>query len=107
MRRILLPKMEPIRRGSSPTLHFNIPYRPDLITGGYIKFSQRGAVLFEKAFDNPAVSVGDFSIKVDLTEAETLELTTFDTLKVQLRFIFKYGKTGGSDIFEYPVDDVL
>lgn len=107
MRRILTPPVAPIRRGSSPTLHFDIPYRPDLITGGYIKFAQRGAVLFEKAFSDPAVEVGDFFIKVDLTEDETLGLTTFDTLKAQIRFIFKYGKTGGSDTFEYPVDDVL
>ena len=107
MRRVLLPKMKPIRRGSSPTLHFDIPYRPDLITGGYITFAQRGTVLFEKAFDDPSVELGDFFVEVDLTEKETLELTSYDTLKAQLRFIFKYGKTGGSDIFEYPVDDVL
>lgn len=109
MRRVMPTMPEPvcIRRGSTPTLTIRIPYRPDIITGGYITFAQRGAVLFEKSFDDSNVNVGDFQIKVHLTQEETLGLTSVDTLKAQLRFILKYGQTAGSDMYEWPVDDVL
>lgn len=107
MRKIPPPQMEPIRRGTTPTLRLDTPYPAELIRGGYITFSQRGSVLYEKKFDDEVVKVYDNLVSVELSQAETLVLTPVDVCKIQMRFIFKHGKTASSGVYKIPVEDTL
>ena len=102
-----LRKLEPIRRGSTPSLFFKTPYQAEIIVDGYLTFSQRGSVVLEKRFTDGSVSVLDGGLIVDLTQAETLKLTPVDDCYVQARFVFVAGKTASADVWEIPVLDVM
>ena len=106
------PMMDVIRRGSTPTLMLRTPYSAEIIVGGYITISQRGSVVLEKEFSDPSVRVlptieDDTLVEVDLTQEETLMLTTVDFAKVQMRFKLEAEKTAASGVFEYQVLDIL
>lgn len=83
-----------MERGTTPTLIFNVKLREDHIVDGYITFAQRGIVCLEKRItDESAVTVGDYHIKVRLTQEETMNFTSVDKLKIQLRLKLKGGAT--------------
>lgn len=107
MRRNLPQTMDPVRRGTTPTLVFCIPYDPEIIVSGYITFSQRGFDLFEKRFPSESVTIEAGRLLVDLTQEETLQFTTADVCRAQIRFAFKYGKAGASGIYKIPVLGIL
>ena len=102
MRRHTEQMMDPIRRGSTPSLLFKTPYEAEIIVGGFLTFSQRGAVVFEKKIPEE-VAVLDGGLVCDLSQEETLQLTTVDVLKAQAWFILPYGKTAGSGVWRIPV----
>ena len=107
MRRFTTPiTMAPIRRGSTPSLLFKNPYSPEIIVGGYLTFSQRGAVVFDKKMPEE-VQVLDGGLIVDLSQQETLQFTTVDVLKVQARFLFPEGKSAASGVWHIPILDTL
>lgn len=109
MRRYNQPQwMKPIHRGSTPSLLFHTPYDDtSIIADGYLTFSQRGAVVFEKKFTDDSISILPGGIVVDLTQEETLKLTAVDTCKVQARYNLLYGKTATGTVWEVPVLDTL
>ena len=110
MRRNRTQYMDPIKRGTTPTLKFNHPYGPgilDLVECGYITFVQRGEVVFEKRFDDDSVQVAPQCILVDLNREETLQLTTADLCRAQILFDLKYGKVAESGIYKIPVHESL
>lgn len=107
MRRNQTKMMDPVRRGTTPTLIFDCPYDPFIIEGGYVTFMQRGEFLFEKKFSDDCVTIETGKVLVDLTQEETLQLTTADVCSAQMRFVFKYEKTAASGIYKIPVLDVL
>lgn len=110
MRRNQTHYMDPIRRGTTPTLKMKHPYDEnilDLVEGGYITFVQRGEVVFEKRFDDDSVEVRPCVIMVDLTREETLQLTTVDLCRAQILFDLKYGKVAESGIYKIPVHESL
>lgn len=94
-------------RGTTPTIKFKTPYDASLVSGGFITFSQRGSVVIDKSFDEDSVTVSDNSIQVELTQKDTLSLTTVDTCKVQVRLILVSGKRAASNVIEVPVGMIL
>ncbi len=106
------PMMESIRRGSTPTLMLKTPYPAEIIVGGYATIEHRGSVVIEKRFNDHSVRVittaqGYAFVDVDLTQDESLALTTADLARVQLRFILESEKTAASGVYEYIVLDIL
>lgn len=105
------PMMDQIRRGSTPTLFMETPYPAEIIKDGYVNIEQRGETVIEKRFNDSLVRIlttveGLAFIEVDLTQDETLALTTADHARAQLRFIFDGEKTAASGEYEYQVLDI-
>lgn len=99
--------MDPIRRGTTPTMFFDMPYSMEYIEGGYITFEQRGELLYEKTFQEPCVQVEDGRVSVELSAEETLMLTEEDALRVQMVVCLIDGKNAASGICEISVLDGL
>jgi hypothetical protein len=96
-----------MRRGTTPTLTFTTPYAADLIQSGYISFMQRGEDVLDISLTDPAVTIEDESISVDLTQEQTLLFTTADTVKMQIRAKLTSGKAVASNIVEDCVCPIL
>lgn len=94
-------------RGTTPTLKFKTPYSASLVSGGFITFSQRGSVVIDKPIDDESVTVSDNSVQVELTQKETLSLTTVDVCKIQVRLVLASGKRAASNVLEVPVGMIL
>lgn len=96
-----------MRRGTTPTLTFTTPYTADLIEAGFITFSQRGAIVADVPISDENVTVADNAISVELTQDQTLAMTTSDTCKAQIRLLMTSGKATASNIVEIPVCAIL
>lgn len=96
-----------MRRGTTPTLTFTLPFQTSLIRVGFVTFKQRGKIVLDKALDDSGVALVDKQIQVTLTQAETLAMTTADTCKAQVRAILADGQTLASEIVEFPVCEIL
>lgn len=105
MRRKRKPSMmDPIRRGTTPTIFFDMPYPTEYIESGFITFKQRGELVFEKSFKDDCVEVReDNRISVELTQKETLLLTEVDVCSVQINFLLLENRTAASGIYKIPV----
>ena len=107
MRRRTSQIVADIRRGSTPTIRLPTPYEYSIIDDCFITFEQRGEVVFEKRLSDPGVSFDTGYVQTELTQEETLKLTTADVLKVQARFVLSYGKRAASGLQVYSVSDIL
>lgn len=96
-----------MRRGTTPTLTFTTPYAADLIQSGYITFWQRGAVVLDKAFTDPSVTIADHAVTVTLTQEETLSFTTAAPCDMQIRALLTSGKAVASNIVSDTVLPIL
>lgn len=96
-----------MRRGTSPTLTFTTPYAAENILSGYITFEQRGAIVVDIALNDPNVTINDNSISVNLTQEQTLALTTADVCKIQIRALLIGGKAVASNIVQDTVCPIL
>lgn len=96
-----------MRRGTTPTLSFTTPYAAEMVQSGYITFKQRGDVVLEKELSDPAVTVLDNKIKLDLTQAETLLFSAACPCKVQARLILATGKRAASCVVAFDPGEIL
>ena len=96
-----------MRRGTTPTLKFKTPYSSSLIDGGFVTFRQRGKVVIDKPLDDSSVTIEDNKISVDLSQEETLSLTTVDDVDAQIRIILTTGKRAASNVVHIPVFEIL
>lgn len=96
-----------MRRGTTPTLTFTTPYEASLIQDGYITFKQRGAIVADISIHDESVTVSDNSISVELTQEQTLAMTTADTCQAQIRLLMESGTATASNIVEIPVCPIL
>lgn len=96
-----------MRRGTTPTLTFSTPYAAELIASGYITFKQRGAIILDVPLSDNSVTIQDNAISIDLTQDQTLVMTTADECKAQIRAVLESGKAVASNIVEIPVCAIL
>lgn len=94
-------------RGTTPTLTFTTPYAADMIQSGYISFAQRGADVLDINLSDSAVTIGDESISVTLTQAQTLSFTTADKIHIQIRAVLVSGTAVASNIVMDSVNPVI
>lgn len=96
-----------MRRGTTPTLTFTTPYAANLIEAGFITFKQRGAIVADIPISDGNVTVSNNAISVELTQEQTLAMTTADTCKAQIRLLMTSGAATASNIVEIPVCAIL
>lgn len=96
-----------IRRGTDKDVNFSTPYASAQVASGCVSFAQRGAVVIDKKIGSDGVTVGDYSLKVSLTEQDTLALTEVDECKIQGRFRLSNGKKRASNILTAEVEGLL
>ena len=72
-----------MRRGTTPTLNFQLPFEVSQITKLNIAFSQNDTVVIEKNLSD--VTRNGRKITVKLSESETLLLNDKKELEIQLR----------------------
>lgn len=96
-----------MRRGTTPTLTFTTPYAAELIKEGYVTFKQRGTIVLDVPISDESVTVTDGQVAIELSQEETLAMTTADICKAQVRLLLSSGKAVASNIVDIPVCEIL
>lgn len=72
-----------MRRGTTPTLTFTLPFEAGMITACNIAFAQAKRLVLEKKLAD--CEVDGQTLRVTLTEEDTLRFTACDSVEIQLR----------------------
>jgi len=95
-----------MKRGTTPTLTFGLPFSSDLLTAAYITFSQNGSIILEKELSD--CTPGENSLELSLSQEDTLLLdSTVGMVMLQLRVKFTDGSAAASDIMHISVGAIL
>ena len=94
-----------MRRGTTPTLTFNLPFNVEDIHYCEIYFSQNDELVFEKTMDDCVLE--DNTLSVTLTQADTLNLDEEEKAEIQIRFVFIDGTVNATDIVKDKVNKIL
>ena len=95
-----------LRRGTTPTLKFNLSIPVDQIASLNIAFAQNNEVIFEKTLEDCSVDA-DNVLKVQLSQENTIALKAKKNVDMQIRVLYKDGTADASDIISDFVDDIL
>lgn len=95
-----------MRRGTTPTLTFTMPFTADQVAVVYITFSQGPSVVLEKSED---VAVADKSLTVTLTQEDTLAFnpTGNPQVNIQVRIRLTDGSAAASQIINTTAGMIL
>ena len=94
-----------MRRGTTPTLTFNLPFNVEDIHNCEVYFSQNDELVFEKTMDDCVLE--DDKLSVTLTQSDTLALDEEEKCEIQLRFVFLDGSVGATEIVKDKVKKIL
>ena len=94
-----------MRRGTTPTLIFDLPFDTSMITEAWVTVAQGGENVIDKTTVD-CVFEGN-SISVKLTQAETLALNSSTRTEIQLRVRTVDGDALASDIFTENAERIL
>ena len=92
-------------RGTTPTLNFELPFAADTIADGFISIAQNRRVVIDKPISDWIISGN--TIKVTLTQEETLHLVVSNTTEIQLRVKLADGTALASEIFTVSTERIL
>lgn len=95
-------------RGTTPVLLFTVPFDPTVTKEIWITFSQHNKEVF--TIEKGQCTFEDKTIKVKLTQKQTLALNANTNVKIQIRVSFADGNTDSalaSDIITVPVQHIL
>jgi hypothetical protein len=95
-------------QGTTPTLHFNLPFSASLIKSAEITLQYTDSyknVLIVKTLAE--CELGETSIATRLTQAETLQLPAPATAKVQLRILTNDNVALATELFKVSVKKLL
>ena len=92
-------------RGTTPTLKFELPFAADTIADGFISIAQSRRVVIDKPISDWIISGN--TIKVTLTQEETLNLVVSNTTEIQLRVKLADGTALASEIFTVSTERIL
>ena len=96
-----------MRRGTTPTLKFSVPYTIDDISSGYITISRADTVFAEYELTDERVEIIDNAILLSLTQEDTLAYNSRVTYSTQLRLILTNGDVVASNIVTFKVGSIL
>lgn len=92
-------------RATTPTHTFELPFAANQLAKIRISYAQNDAVVFEKT-EADCVVEGN-SIKVTLTQEETLQFDSTYNVQIQIRALTADGKALASQIEKVRIKDVL
>lgn len=100
-----------MRRGTTPTHKFKLPFLSEDIEKAFVTYDQAGKTVVEKSKEN-AVFVDDTEnestiMSVVLTQAETLAMKDNERLSIQVRVLLKNGTACASNIVYTTVEKIL
>lgn len=98
--------MEVLRRGTTPTLTFKIPYSASDVADGWVTFKQYDSIMLDKRITDDGVTINDNSIEVALTQDETLKLYA-SVCMVQLRLKLANGNAVASGIVSVDIGEII
>lgn len=94
-----------MRRGTTPTIAFNLPFDTSTIRNCEIYFSQDDSLLLTKGKDECTLSGA--LLYVTLTQEETLMFDDEIKLQIQVRFVFTDGTVDATTILKEKVEQIL
>lgn len=95
-----------MRRGTTPTHKFKVPIDLTSAEVIYMTYKQPGgAKVLEKSKEDMEIS--ETEILIDLTQADTLALSTIGDVEIQCRARYPDGKAVASQIISVPVKKIL
>lgn len=80
-----------IIRGTTPTLHFCLPFDTGILAQAFVTIQQNGATTVEKTLADCTCEGNKLSLR--LSQEDTLKLGVEDTCEIQIR-----AKTAGGDV---------
>ena len=92
-------------RGTTPTLNFELPFAASTVAEGYVSIAQNRQVVVDKPISD--WSIADNTVKVTLTQEETLSLSVLHSTEIQLRVKLNDGNALASKIFTVPTERIL
>lgn len=95
-----------MKRGTTPTLTFGLPFPPSSLAVAYITFAQQGETVLEKTLDD--CEQEDNYLKLALSQEDTLRLQDGGPgVRIQLRVRFYDGSAMASDMITTSVGAIL
>ena len=96
-----------MRRGTTPTIVFHLPFGVEEINNCEVYFSQNDELIIEKKFEDCVLDGSTLS--VTLTQAETLAFSSDDNgrVEMQLRFVFVDGSVDATTITKEKAKKIL
>lgn len=93
-------------KGTTPTLIFTLPFDTSLIKSLYITFvGSDDEPVLEKAIED--CTLDGSSVKIKLTQEETLSFEESTSARVQLRVLTNEGEAMASKIYSVQINDIL
>ena len=94
-----------IQQGSTPTHEFELPFPTNLVSNIVVTYEQDDSIIIEKKGDE--VIRDGYSVKVSLTQQDTLKFKSDKIVKIQLKVKTIEGNVIPSDIIYRGVSEVL
>lgn len=94
-----------MRRGTTPTITFNLPFDVSTVRNCEVYFAQNDELLVTKEMEDCVLS--GQTLAVTLTQAETLSFDDDVKLEVQARFVFTDGSVDATNIIKQKVKEIL
>ena len=94
-----------MRRGTTPTVTFNLPFDSGMIKNVEVYFAQDDSLVFEKDMNDCVLSGS--TLAVTLTQAETLSLDDELKVEMQARFVFLDNSVGATKTIKAKVEEIL
>ena len=94
-------------RGTTPTLSFKFPFEQDIVDYVWVTLVQGGVIKVDKKLQGSDISISDDSIKVTLSQKETLRLSHNKIVEMQIRVKFNDGSAVASNIMTESVEKIL
>ena len=96
-----------MRRGTTPTLKFSVPYTQEEINSGYITIARANTIFAEYELTDERVEIIDNAILLSLTQEDTLAYNSRVTYSAQLRLILSNDEVVASNIVTFKVGSIL
>ena len=94
-----------MRKGTTPTLIFTLPFASELIATAKVTFCQLEKVKLEKHTKD--FTMKDNTLSLKLTQAETFLFNCNENIRLQLRVVTTSGEALATDVYTVFVSECL
>lgn len=94
-----------MRRGTTPTITFNLPFNVSTIKNCEVYFAQSDELKVTKAYEDCTLS--GTTLSVTLSQEDTLAFSDDEKLEMQVRFVFTNGAVDATQIVKGKIGRIL